>query len=109
MHLDLSFNRIKDIDLTPLEHCKLLTALHLYENKLTSIDLSVLKNCRKLRNLSLSKNGLDTLDISALFNCPNLRKPDLDSDVSLIAATKLKKISKIPSALKPLLSKISWY
>jgi Leucine-rich repeat (LRR) protein len=108
MHLDLSFNKIKTINLTPLVHCKDLKALHLYENKLESIDLSVLSKSKKLRNLTLKKNSLKSVDVSPLFLCPSLVKFGIDLDVTLTAASKLKTQAKVPIGLKPHLSRINW-
>jgi Leucine-rich repeat (LRR) protein len=108
MHLDISFNKLREINLTPLAQCKDLKALHLYDNKLENIDLSVLSKCKKLRNLTLNNNEINSLDVSALFRCPNLMKLGLDEAVKLMADKKLKDTNP-PRALKPLLGNIDWY
>jgi Leucine-rich repeat (LRR) protein len=107
MYLDLSFNRLKGIDLSPLAKCPDLQTLHLYENKLESLDLGPLGKCKKLRQLSLKLNELSILDLSPLISSPAIKKMTFDGDVTLVASSD-KKTKKMPPALNTMRGMIEW-
>jgi aryl carrier-like protein len=60
-----------------------------------------------MRNVTLTKNEITTVDISPLYYCRRLVQLGLDSDVSMTASAKLKKV-KPPLALRSLVNKINW-
>ncbi|RMG37684.1 MAG: leucine-rich repeat domain-containing protein [Methanobacteriota archaeon] len=71
--LDLSRNRLKSIDLRPLEGKLNLVYLSLESNDLRHVDLSPLKNLPRLQVLRLGDNLLETIDLSPLATVPELR------------------------------------
>ncbi len=70
--LDLRWNSLTNIDISPLTNCDNLKMLRLSENRLAVIDLSPLAGCSHLWWLSLGDNNLDSLDVSPLASCTNL-------------------------------------
>ncbi|MCD6417330.1 leucine-rich repeat protein [bacterium] len=97
--IDLRWNSLTTIDLSPLQECENLKTLKLSENQITHIDLSPLANCQNLWWLSLGNNELDSIDVSPLANCNNLYWFDLyynhivKIDVSpLVDVSSLKKL-----------------
>ncbi|MFW9806279.1 MAG: leucine-rich repeat domain-containing protein [Candidatus Thorarchaeota archaeon] len=70
--IDISSNRLTEIDLSPLEGCKTLEYLSLAVNKLERIDLTPLETCESLRHLDLAHNAFTEIDLTPLAGCRNL-------------------------------------
>ena len=75
--LDLSLNRLIDIDLTPLEACKNLSILNLTSNELEQINLQFILKTPELKYLDLSNNRLTEISLEPLSVCRNLDTLDL--------------------------------
>lgn len=72
IRIDVSSNRLIDVDLSPIKGCDTLEYLSLAVNKLKQIDLTPLENCKSLRHLDLSHNELTEIDLTPLAGCKNL-------------------------------------
>lgn len=70
--IDISANRLTEVDLESLSTCDTLEYLSVSNNLLETIDLSPLESCKRLRNLDLSHNYLKTIDLSPLASCDAL-------------------------------------
>jgi hypothetical protein len=68
----LGYNQLQSIDLTPLAFIN-LRALAIYENQLQSIDLTPLSTHTDLRQISLSHNQLQAIDLAPLSSCTKLQ------------------------------------
>lgn len=90
--LRLQNNDLKNIDLSPLRSCPNLERLDIADNHLTDVDLTPLGACTNLEDLLLSRNKLESVDLSPLRSCPRLALlsieiPSLrDIDLSPLAA-----------------------
>ena len=72
VRIDISSNRLTEVDLHPLESCTELEYLSLAVNKLESVDLTPLQNLKKLRHLDLSHNRFKSIDLTPIAGCENL-------------------------------------
>lgn len=84
-YLSLGWNRLQNIDLTPLGKCPQLQFLDLRNNLLFHIDLTPLKFCPELRAIWLEKTKLSSIEISPLFHYYSIEEFCIDDDVRLIA------------------------
>ncbi len=71
--INLSHNRIKEIDLSPLIPLYNLHTLDLSRNRLKSVDLSPLKGKLNFAYLSLESNDLKTVDLTPIQGLPRLQ------------------------------------
>lgn len=72
VRIDISSNRLTQVNLSPLESCKDLEYLSLAVNKFETLDLTPLQNCTRLKHLDLSHNKLTNIDLTPLAGCKNL-------------------------------------
>ena len=73
-------NRLKSIDLSPLNSCRHLETLHISHNQLQSIDLRPLSSCTHLRKLFLSHNAIQSIDLTPLSSCTELEELNLENN-----------------------------
>ncbi|OUM61017.1 hypothetical protein PIROE2DRAFT_13090 [Piromyces sp. E2] len=78
-HLNLSFNRIRTLEHTGIEHLRNLLVLELQCNLIEDIPESIAKGCQRLQYISLSNNRIKSIPIS-LFH--NLRRVLRHIDIS---------------------------
>ena len=79
--INLYYNELTEIDLTPLASCENFENLHLLNNKLQSIDLAPFEGHKTLSRIKLSDNCLDQIDLTPLATCENLEHIDVMSNV----------------------------
>ncbi len=66
--LDLSRNRLSDVDFSPLRNCKRFEGLSLDYNQISEIDLDPFKDIETLKALAIGHNLLSELDLTPLKN-----------------------------------------
>ncbi len=72
VHLDISWNILKRADLSPLSECAGLRRIILDGNHIAKIDLTPLAGLKELREIQLSRNSLTNVDLAPLRSCTAL-------------------------------------
>ncbi len=71
--IDLSYQKISSIDLSPLILLTDLRILDLHQNEIVHLDLSPLSSCISLQNLNLAENRIQTINLAPLSSCASLQ------------------------------------
>ncbi|MGY5864240.1 MAG: leucine-rich repeat domain-containing protein [Candidatus Thorarchaeota archaeon] len=71
--IDVSSNRLSEVDLQILKKCKMLDYVSIANNRLENVDLSPLSKLKELCHLDISFNQMKTIDLSPLADCENLK------------------------------------
>ncbi|MGY5858838.1 MAG: leucine-rich repeat domain-containing protein [Candidatus Thorarchaeota archaeon] len=107
--LFLRNNVLTEVDLSPLEKCgKNLKVLNLSHNRIQEINLEALSCCPNLIEVKLNDNRLKRIDLSPLFECANLAELGLDEEVSLTADLLLRSVGSWPEVLVERYHRILW-
>ncbi|ORX53399.1 L domain-like protein [Piromyces finnis] len=67
-HINLSFNRIRTLEHTGIEHLKNLLVLELQCNLIEDIPEALAKGCQRLQYISLSNNRIKSIPVSFFHN-----------------------------------------
>lgn len=107
--LCLRNNSLTDIDLAPLEKCgKNLKVINISHNRIQELNLGPLGSCPNLLEVKLNDNRLKRIDLSPLFECANLAELGLDKEVSLTADLLLRSVGSWPEVLVERYHRILW-
>lgn len=94
--LKLSYQKISELDLSPVRELANLTRLSLQSNKLEAINLKPLESCKHLEELYLHDNLLNNIDLNPLRKCKNLKYINLNRNplagIDLSPLSSLKKL-----------------
>ena len=78
--IDISGNKIEELDLFPFANLSKLKRLNLSRNMLKKLDLSPLSNCKELTDINLSRNQFSEINLNSLIASLNLKTLDLSKN-----------------------------
>ena len=97
--LDLSSNKISNIDSLAKVDFPLLNHLFLTSNQITSINIFSKVNFPSLKELNLSANKIESIKVLETVNFPELKQLDLSknqiTDINSLAKSKFKRLEEL--------------